>query len=245
MSTLNLLPFQQTAIDDLNEVFLRLWKKPNKQLPLVFKSPTGSGKTLIAAHFIKNLNHLPQWKIDKAFIWITFSDDLAMQSKDKFKEYFETNLENGLLTVNDINRGKLYENDILFLNWQKVVQENASTRQLKLRKPKDERFKKESGSYFEDMILETKKNDRQIILFIDEAHTHKATELAQEIIDLIDPKIVVHITATPDDKDVVKAATLGSFVQVDREKVVNEGLIKEKILVQTEEDLKKYKGKDR
>ena len=45
-------------------------------------------------------------------------------------------------------------------------------------------------------------------------------------------------------KDIAKAATLGSFVQIEREKVVDEGLIKEKILVQTEEDLKKYKGKD-
>jgi len=244
MPAFNLLPFQKTAIDDLNEAFLRLWKKQDKQLPLVFKSPTGSGKTLTIAHFIKGLNHLPQWKIDKAFVWITFSDDLAMQSRDKFKEYFENNLENTLLTVNDINRGKLYENDILFLNWQKVVQDNATTRKLKLRKPKDERFKKESGSYFEDAIEETKKVGREIILLIDEAHTHKATELAQDIIDLIEPKIIVHITATPDDKDVVKAATLGSFVQVDREKVVDEGLIKEKILVQTEEDLKKHKEKD-
>ncbi len=125
MPAFNLLPFQKTAIDDLNEAFLRLWKKQDRQLPLVFKSPTGSGKTLTIAHFIRGLNHLPQWKIDKAFVWITFSDDLAMQSKDKFKEYFENNLENALLTVNDINRGKLYENDILFLNWQKVVQDNA------------------------------------------------------------------------------------------------------------------------
>ena len=94
MSVFNLLPFQKKAIDDLNEAFLRLWKKKDRQLPLVFKSPTGSGKTLTIAHFIRGLNHLPQWKIDKAFIWITFSDDLAMQSKNKFKEYFENNLEN-------------------------------------------------------------------------------------------------------------------------------------------------------
>lgn len=244
MPAFNLLPFQKKAIDELGEAFLRLWKKQDRQLPLVFKSPTGSGKTLTVAHFIKGLNHLPQWKIDKAFVWITFSDDLAMQSKDKFKEYFENNLENGLLTVNDINRGKLYENDILFLNWQKVVQDNATTRKLKLRKPKDERFKKESGSYFEDVIVETKKTDREIILFVDEAHTHKATELAQDIINLIDPKIIVHITATPDKKDIAEAAILGSFVQVERERVVDEGLIKEKILVQTSEDLKKYTGKD-
>jgi type III restriction enzyme len=244
MRTFNLLPFQAAAINTLNEAFLRLWKKCDRQLPLVFKSPTGSGKTLTIAHFIKGLNHLPQWKIDKAFVWITFSDELAMQSKDKFKEYFENDLENGLLTVENINRGKLYENDILFLNWQKVVQDNITTRKLKLRKPKDERFKKESGSYFEDVIIETKKSQREIILFVDEAHTHKATELAQEIIDLIDPKIIVHITATPDNDDIAKAATLGSFVQVERPKVVYEGLIKEKILVQTEEDLKKIKGRD-
>ena len=165
MPSFNLLPFQKTAIDDLNEAFLRLWKKQGRQLPLVFKSPTGSGKTLTIAHFIKGLNHLPQWKIDKAFVWITFSDDLAMQSKDKFKEYFENNLENALLTVNDINRGKLYENDILFLNWQKVVQDNATTRKLKLRKPKDERIKKESGSYFED-VIDGNKKDRPRDYFI-------------------------------------------------------------------------------
>ena len=244
MSVFNLLPFQKTAIDDLNEAFLKLWKKQGRQLPLVFKSPTGSGKTLTIAHFIKGLNHLPQWKIDKAFVWITFSDDLAMQSRDKFKEYFENNLENALLTVNDINRGRLYENDILFLNWQKVVQDNASTRKLKLRKPKDERFKKESGSYFEDVVAETKKAGREIILLVDEAHTNSKTVLTKEIIDLIDPKIKVYITATPDKEDIADAVTLGGFVSVDREKVVDEGLIKEKILVQTEEDLKKYKGKD-
>ncbi len=244
MLAYNLLKFQKEAIGDLNEAFLRLWKKQGRQLPLVFKSPTGSGKTLTIAHFIKGLNHLPQWKIDKAFIWITFSDDLAMQSRDKFKEYFENNLENNLLTVNDINRGKLYENDILFLNWQKVVQDNATTRKLKLRRPKDERFKKESGKYFEDFIEGTKKDDREIVLVIDEAHTNVSTELAQNIIDYIDPKVVLFITATPADKDVSKAASLGSFVQVEREKVVDEGLIKEKIIVQTEEDLKKHKGKD-
>src|SRR3989344_9390014 len=223
MSVFNLLPFQKKAIDALNDAFLHLWKKQDKQLPLVFKSPTGSGKTLTIAHFIRGLNHLPQWKIDKAFIWITFSDDLAMQSKDKFKDYFENNLENGLLTVNDINRGKLYENDIFFLNWQKVVQDNTTTRKLKLRKPKDERFKKENGSYFEDVVAETKKTGREIILFVDEAHTNSKTILTKEIIDFIDPKIKVYFTATPDKEDIADSAMLGGFVSVDRENVVDEG----------------------
>jgi hypothetical protein len=36
-----------------------------------------------------------------------------MQSKNKFMEYFEATLENGILTVSDINKGKLQKNDIL------------------------------------------------------------------------------------------------------------------------------------
>jgi len=242
MPAFPLLKFQKKTIDELNEVFIKVWKKDGRQLPIVFKSPTGSGKTLTIAHFVRGLNHLPQWKQGKAFIWITFSDDLAMQSKDKFKEYFENNLENTLLSVNDINRGKLYENDILFLNWQKIVSRSAETRVL--RRPAEDEIKKETGSYFEDIIDETKKEKREIILIVDEAHTHKETELAQNIIDYIDPKIIIHITATPSDRDIAKAATVGSFVQVDREAVIGEGLIKEKISVQTEEDLQKFKGKD-
>jgi type III restriction enzyme len=242
MQTYNQLNFQRDAINNLTKTFLRLWKLHEKQLPIVFKSPTGSGKTFMVAHFIRGLNHLPQWSEDKAFIWVTFSDDLAMQSRDKFENYFENNLENNLLTINDFNKGKLSENDILFLNWQKIVARSAESRVL--RRPDDELLLKESGKYFEDVIDGTKKEGRGIVLVIDEAHTHKETELAQNIIDYINPKIILHVTATPSDKDIARAAIINGFVQVDREPVVEEGLIKEKIAVQTEEDLKKYKGKD-
>src|SRR5699024_8431345 len=100
------------------------------QRPLVFKSPTGSGKTFMVANFVNGLNYLPQWDYDKALIWITFSDDLAMQSKNKFQEYFENNLTNHLLTVNDFRQGKLYKNDILFINWQKLVATKKENRLL-------------------------------------------------------------------------------------------------------------------
>ncbi|MDO8497059.1 MAG: DEAD/DEAH box helicase family protein [bacterium] len=239
----NLLPFQRDAIEALIMVFARQWKKAGRQLPIVFKSPTGSGKTLMAAHFIRGLNHLPQWDEDKAFIWITFSDDLAMQSRDKFKEYFDNNLENGLLTVADINQGLLKSNDILFLNWQKVVSEAAENRILR-RPGKDDPLYKERGKYFEDVIDGTKAKKREIVLVIDEAHKSKGTRLAQNIIDYIDPKIILHITATPEEVDELEAYRQKSFVEVDREPVVAQGLIKEKIVLQSDEDLKGYGKKD-
>ncbi len=239
---INPLKFQRDAVDKITQTYLTLWKKEGRQLPLVFKAPTGSGKTYITALFVRGLNHLPQWSEDKAFVWITFSDDLAMQSKDKFREYFENTLENDLLTVQDINRGKLNENDILFLNWQKVVSVSAENRTL--RRPDDEEMRKETGKYFEDVIDATKDAGREIILVIDEAHTHVSTALAQKIVDYIDPKIVLHISATPDKALIAEAAEHDSFVKLDRAEVIEEGLIKESIVLQSEEDLKKMGTKD-
>ncbi|OGN22035.1 MAG: hypothetical protein A2915_03775 [Candidatus Yanofskybacteria bacterium RIFCSPLOWO2_01_FULL_41_34] len=243
MPTPNLLSFQRDAIEALTTVFVQQWKKAGRQLPIVFKSPTGSGKTLMVAHFIRGLNHLPQWDENKAFIWITFSDDLAMQSRDKFKEYFSNNLENGLLTVADINQGLLKSNDIIFLNWQKVVSEAAENRVLR-RPEKDDPLYKERGKYFEDVIDGTKAKEREIVLIIDEAHKSKGTRLAQNIIDYIDPKIILHITATPEEADELEAYRQKSYFEVDREPVVNQGLIKEKIVLQSDEDLKGYGKKD-
>lgn len=242
MEVFNPLKFQRQAVDDLLETFVRAWKLEGRQIPIVFKSPTGSGKTFTVANFVRGLNHLPQWKKDKAFIWITFNDDLAMQSRDKFRQYFENNLENNLLTVSDINRGKMYENDILFLNWQKVTARNAETRVL--RRPDDETMIKESGLYWEDFIENTKKDGRQIILIIDESHKNKDTELAKNEIDKIDPKIILHVSATPNKEDELSAYRNNTMVEVKRDSVVGEGLIKEKIIVQTDEDLQQYGGKD-
>jgi type III restriction enzyme len=242
MDVFNPLKFQRKAVDDLLETFVRAWKLADRQIPIVFKSPTGSGKTFTVANFVRGLNHLPQWKKDKAFVWITFSDDLAMQSRDKFRQYFENNLENNLLTVSDINRGKMYENDILFLNWQKITARNAESRIL--RRPDDEMMFKESGLYWEDFIENTKKDGRQIILIIDESHKNKDTELAKNEIDKIDPKIILHVSATPNKEDELVAYRNNTLVEVKRDCVVAEGLIKEKIIVQTDEDLQYYKGKD-
>ena len=114
----------------------------------------------MTASLVNALNQQPDWDEDKAFVWITFSDDLAMQSRDKFFQYFSPNLSNQLLTVADIDRqGILKKNDVLFLNWQKLVSEKASNRNL--RRPEDSDKEKEQGFYFEDMIeTPTKKGEQ-------------------------------------------------------------------------------------
>jgi len=238
------LPFQQDAIDELKDTFVKLWVNESRQIPLILKSPTGSGKTYMMAHFINDLNQLPNWDSDKAFIWITFSDDLAMQSLRKFKEYFGNSLKNDLLTVEDMNNSKLNKNDILFINWQKLVSRSAENRLL--RRPDDHRMEKETGFYFEDFIDGTHSDNRDIVLVIDEAHKSAGTQLAQEIIDYINPKITISVSATPENEPSISDVrhNRAGYVEVERQRVVDEGLIKEKILVQSDEDLQEHVGED-
>jgi len=244
MSRFSPLDFQQKAIDKLTNVFQKLWQRTEAQRHLVFKSPTGSGKTYMVSNFLHGLNALPNWDYDKAIIWITFSDTLAMQSKDKFKQYFDTNLENNLLTIEDFKQGKLLKNDILFINWQKLVSKAAENRVL--RRPDDPDFHKEQGFYFEDVIENTKKEGREIIMIIDESHTHLSDLAQKSVVDVVNPKVILNVSATPKNIpgiDEIEDGTAG-YVSVKREDVVAEGLIKEKIAVQTDEDLHKFPGRD-
>lgn len=237
-----LLPFQKIAKESLLEAFLRAWRHDSRNTPLLLKAPTGSGKTLITCSFVDGLNKLPNWGQDKAFIWVTFHEELAMQSRNKFAEYYDNNLENELLTLSDISRGKLMMNDILFLNWEKVVSRRAENRVI--RRPDDEMMRKEVGYYFEDFIENTHADGREIILIIDEAHSHVDTELANKIITLINPNTTLHISATPSEDLELAAYRQNTVVEVQREDVIREGLIKEQIVTQTEEDLEAVGGAD-
>ena len=238
------IKFQEDAIQDLVNQFKDLWQQDEYKLPITLKAPTGSGKTYITEKFICNMANQPDWDQPIAYVWITFSDDLAMQSKDKFNEYFHTNLPGRLLTIDDFKQGALKPNDIVFLNWQKLVSEAAENRVN--RKPIDERLRKESGYYFEDVITLSKKNGIEFVLIIDESHTHVTEAAERDVINPLNPKVILKVSATPEQEPTysdVKRKKAG-FVEISREDVIAEGLIKAELLCQTEEDLKKFPGED-
>lgn len=238
------LDFQQKAIDDLVRQFKKLWRTEQDQIQITLKSPTGSGKTFMTSSFVNEMTDQPDWDSDIAWIWITFSDDLAMQSKEKFEAYFKQSMKNQLLTVADFNQGKLNRNDVLFLNWQKLVATNAKDRVL--RRPEDIQLSKESGSYWEDVIEATHADGRKIIMIIDESHKN-VTESAQKIvIDVANPKIILNVSATPKKEPTVSEIKnhLAGWVEVERKDVIAEGLIKEKIQCQVKEDIEKLSGTD-
>ncbi len=220
-----LKPFQETAISQLKEKFLTLWKLGDHNLNLTLKSPTGSGKTIMMAQFLRDIVADPRFsKADVGFLWITNSDSLAMQSKDKLFQYYGGASENPLLDLNDLRDGSIPKNGIFFINWQKLVSRAQTNRKL--------RTEGESNTTFDEYLEATHTQGREVVLIIDEEHIASSTVLASDLIkNIIKPRIIIGVSATPQ--------TLGVTVDVPRVSVIKEGLIKEKIVFQTEEDLMK------
>lgn len=244
---MQMLPFQENAVlgtNGLVETFKKLWQTGGHNLDITFKSPTGSGKTFMVSNFVRELQNDPAFNDDVAFVWITFSDDLAMQSRDKFYDYFFPNIGRSLLTIADFSEGILHKDDILFLNWQKLVAKDAKKRLL--RRPDEVELQKEQGFYFEDVAENTKKEGREIVMIIDESHKNVTASAYRDVITPLNPRIILNVSATPEKIPTISDVQnlRAGYVEVKRSDVVAAGLIKEQIISQTEEDLKTIEGED-
>ncbi len=238
----SLKPFQEQAIAKLRDQFLTLWGTQGSLIPLVFKSPTGSGKTIMLAQFLRDIVSDPRFAgNDVAFLWMSKGPTLVEQSKNKLFQYYGGASELELLDINDLNRRVLTKNSVFFINWEKLKGQSKDV--LKIRR------ENEQDISFDGMIEATHEENRKIVVIIDEEHLGSDTDKALELIDgLIRPKIIIRASATPKYEPTasdLEDKTAG-FVRVKREDVVREGLIKEKIIFQTEEDLnqKQFKGMD-
>lgn len=238
------IEFQEKAVEQLLIQFKECWKQPKHQIPITLKAPTGSGKTYMTEKFICELSKQPDWVQDVAYVWITFSDDLAMQSRDKFMDYFPTSLPGRLLTIQDFQQGVLRERDIIFLNWQKLVSKSAENRVL--RRPDDDRNEKEQGFYFEDVVELTHAEGREFVMIIDESHKNVTDAAVRDVIGPINPKIILKVSATPESEPSYSDVQnhRAGFVEVSRQDVIDAGMIKREIVCQTEEDIKNKGDED-
>lgn len=230
-----LMDFQKRAVDALSKSFFDLWKTGNYHLPLVFKAPTGAGKTIMMAEFLRTLDGNYHFDDDKAYIWISFGgDDSYMQSKDKLYTYFNNGTDMALKDKNDLSSKELSKNNIFFINWSKI---KSSTKDGKVLRKDCEIT---SGDYgvFDEYIHNTKAK-RDLVLIIDEAHTETSTALAGEVIELINPRIIIKVTATPDSLPNISDVThhKAGFVEVLEDDVVESGLIKKSLIIQTQEEI--------
>jgi type III restriction enzyme len=212
--TMQLKIYQQNAIDELLEKAKRLLAySGNKKL--VFKSPTGSGKTIMMAEFLKQLVDDREVKQPLSFIW-TAPRQLHIQSREKLEKYFEESRALKCSYFEDLDDRKIGENEILFFNWESINKaDNVYIRD------------NEQDFNLSKVIERTKEEGREIILIIDEAHHHATSEISQGLIQMIGPKLTIEVSATP-----VLRGDLTVDVLLDD--VKREGMIKKAVILNDE-----------
>jgi type III restriction enzyme len=221
---IKLKDYQEKAISKLkNEINELLESQENKIC--VFKAPTGSGKTLMVAEFLKRLVIQRSDNKELSFIWISVNQ-LHDQSKNSLEKYYSNSRILKCSNFEDLEDKKIGKNEILFFNWQSInKKDNIYIRE------------NEEDNNLSAIIAETKAEGREIVLIIDESHHTAKAEKSKEVIEAINPKVTLEVSATPQIKDVSR------IVEVDFQEVKKEGMIKNEIAINPEIDKYKIYGK--
>lgn len=207
--------YQEKAINKLKLEINELLDSTEGKI-CVFKSPTGSGKTLIVAEFLKRLVTFREDNKRLSFIWISVNK-LHDQSKESLEKYYEDVRIFKCSNFDELHDKSIGENEILFFNWQSINKRHN----LYIRE-------NEHDNNLSNIIANTKEEDREIILIIDESHHTAKAEKSKEVIDAINPNVTIEVSATPQMKNI------SSIIEVDFKKVQEEGMIKKEITINPE-----------
>ncbi len=210
--------YQENAKDELLTKTRRLLGYSGSK-KLVFKSPTGSGKTIMMAEFLKQLVDDREVRQSLGFIW-TAPRQLHIQSRDKLENYFETSRSLKCSYFEDLDDRKISENEILFFNWESINKANAV-------------FIRDNEQEFNlSKVLErTREEARKIILIIDEswfaagARDKKEEQAATKLRKDINADLTIEVAATPILKD------FDDMVSVALEDVKKEEMIKKAVVL--------------
>src|SRR3989338_2141855 len=212
---INFKNYQEKAIVKLRDEVNELLDAEGNKI-CIFKSPTGSGKTLMMAEWMMRFCD-PFSRTDGkkfAFIWIAVNK-LHDQSYDKLKKFYhDKGLGLRCSYFHELEERKIRQNEILFLNWASINKKgNIYVRE------------NERDNNLSNIVARTKDEDRIIILIIDESHRNAETEKSKELIEDIGPKITIEVSATPQLKGVFRG------VEVELKDVKDEGMIKKEITI--------------
>ena len=226
---MKLKDYQKIAVDKLLIQTKKLLEKEGPRA-CVFKSPTGSGKTIMAADYLAQLatEQLPK---EYAFIWIS-GNDLHTQSKLKLEKYLADSRYT-FSFLDEIQNNEFKENEMVFVNWHSLTKKNRKTGEWSNVLMRDNEQERNLPTY----VKNTKAEGREIILIVDESHYHYWSKQSQELIqDVIGPKLTLEVSATPaiepSGEDIVNNDA--GFVSVKFDDVVAEGMIKSEVIINKE-----------
>ena len=205
------LDYQFNAVKNLKEKSNDLMNLQGNHA-IVFKAPTGSGKTVMLAEFLKEFVSNRTDGKEFSFIW-TAPRKLHTQSKEKLSNHYKDSMAIKCSEFGDLSDRLIGPNEILFLNWESINREdNIYYRE------------NEQEFYLEKVIENTKNDDRIVVLIIDESHHTAGAENTQELIGMINAKLTVEVSATP-------KISGDEIVTVYRQRVIEEEMIKKRIAI--------------
>jgi len=204
--------YQTEAVRELVDKTVKLLSYSESK-KIVFKAPTGSGKTIIVAEFLKKLVTDSGLKKDFSFIWAAPRPILTMQSWNKLENYFESSRALKCSFFEDLEDKKIDSNEILFINWESINKEkNIIIRD------------NEQDFNLTRVMENTKEEGRGIVMIIDESHHHATSDISLRLINDIGPKLTIDVSATPTLEG-------DERVNVDIEDVKKEGMIKKAVVL--------------
>lgn len=181
---------------------------------IVFKSPTGSGKTIMMAELLRRLTGESDMNDKLAFIWVA-PRKLHSQSMAKLKKYYAENRALECLHHGDLMGRQIGAAEILFLNWESI---NKKGKNILIRESERE-------DNLSRITENTRDEGRRIILVIDESHHHATTENAAKLVADLQPTLTIDVSATPALKD------HDEMVSVHIDDVKEAGMIKKSVLL--------------
>lgn len=212
--------YQRIAVDDLKKL-LSLYLESSTKKQMAFKAPTGSGKTfMVSSLFEEAAEENPTRNF--CIIWACpGKGDLHKQSFNAVKKYLGGNPVCSLLEDDFFGTRKQINNkEIVFINWEKLIQKDKVTGKWANNLMKDQ-----EGLNFIDVLEKTKKNGTKIILVVDESHigASQKSRIKEFIETIIMPNITLEMSATPLSDHI--------DVEINSQDVIDEGMIKEDIIV--------------
>lgn len=211
---IELKEYQKTAVRRLKEYILEMLSMPEYRQKLVFKAPTGSGKTVVASALLDELNQeLSSSMNEAAFIWIA-PNKLHVQTYMSMRNFFSETRTLRPVYFSDVDPlTGLNPGEVLFLNWESINRENA----VMIRE-------NEQNRTLYRLTKRAQDNGLPIIVIIDEEHMFGGRNApnSERVLKNINPKIELRISATP--------ITGGCpLVNIPRSMVISEEMIKKGI----------------
>lgn len=215
------LKYQQKAVKELVEKTVDLLRLNGNRQQLIFKAPTGAGKTVMASEMLATLAEELQTRSDLpfqhvAYIWIA-PNKLHEQSYFKMKNFFtETRLLRAVVYDElDHCDGVIKPGEILFVNWASI----NSEKNVMVRDGEQNR------SLF-NITDRTKEDGTPIVIIIDEEHLFwsKTADKSKKVLERINAKVEIRISATPKTQSY-------NVVNIPRQVVVQEEMIKEGVIL--------------